>query len=78
MKTVWVKGLEPDQQERIKSAFKASTDIRLRLTEICNGKLSTAMSTNKNQYDGASWPYEQADAIGYRRALEEIISLLEN
>ena len=77
MKTTWVKGLEEDQHEKIRGAFKSSSEIRNRLTEICNEKISTAMSTHKTQYDGANWAYEQADAIGYRRALEEIISLLE-
>lgn len=77
MKSTWTKGLEGDQHERIRGAFKASADIRERLTTICNEKIATAMSTHKGQYDGASWAYEQADAIGYRRALEEIISLLE-
>lgn len=77
MKTIWTKGLDTEQQARMKSAFKSSTEVRERLSKICQEKVASAMSTNKNQYDGSSWPYEQADAIGYRRALEEIISLLE-
>lgn len=78
MKTTWTKGLEEDQQGRIKSAFKSSSEVRSRLTAICNDKIESVMSTHKNQYDGPNWAFEQADCIGYRRALEEIISLLEN
>lgn len=78
MKTTWFKGIEEDQHDRVRGAFKASSDIRSRLIELCNDKIDTAMTTHKNQYEGDSWAYQQADAIGYRRALEEIISLLEN
>ncbi len=77
MKTTWTKGLEPDQHDKIKGAFKSSAEVRARLTDICEDKIATAMSTHKSQYDSPSWPYEQADTVGYRRALEEIISLLD-
>lgn len=77
MKGTWTRGLEEDKHARIKSAFKSSTEVRNRLTEICNDKISSAMTTHKKQYDIAGWAYQQADAVGYRRALEEIISLLE-
>jgi len=77
MKSTWTKGIEEDQHERIRSAFKSSTEVRERLTTICEDKISTAMSTHKVQYNNENWAYAQADAIGYRRALEEIISLLE-
>ena len=78
MKTSWLKGVEEDQHEAVKKSFASSADIRARLTQLCEDKISAAMSTHKNQYLGNSWPYEQADCIGYRRALEEVISLLEN
>ena len=78
MKTTWIRGIEEDKHERIKGAFNSSSEIRNRLTEICNEKIASSLSTHKTQYDGPSWAYEQADAIGYRRALEEIISLLGN
>jgi len=35
------------------------------------------LSPNKAQYDSPNWAYQKADDIGYRRALEEIIGLLE-
>lgn len=78
MKTTWLKGVEVDNHDKVRDLFKSSTELRNRLVSICNDKISSAMTTHTNQYDGPSWPYEQADAIGYRRALEEIISLLEN
>lgn len=78
MKTTWLKGVEADQHDRVKSAFTSSSELRARLTKICEDKVYTIMSTHKSQYDSPNWAYAQADAIGYRRALEEIISLIEN
>lgn len=76
MKSTWTKGLEEDQHEGIRNAFNAASVVRSRLTEICIDKIDTIMTTHKRQYDSPAWAYEQADAVGYRRALEEIISLL--
>lgn len=77
MKTTWTKGVASQLEADIKSAFKSSTVIRARLSEICEDKLVSALTTNKAQYDNPNWCYQQADIIGYRRALEEIVSLLE-
>lgn len=77
MKTTWTKGVDSQLEADIKSAFKSSTVIRARLSEICEDKLVSALTTNKAQYDNPNWCYQQADIIGYRRALEEIVSLLE-
>lgn len=78
MKTVWTKGLDEQREADVKSAFKSATVVKKRLTEICEEKVLSALTTNKGQYDNPNWCYQQADIIGYRRALEEIVSLLEN
>lgn len=78
MKTVWTKGLDTQLEVDVKSAFKSSTVIRARLADLCSEKIDTSLSTNKAQYESPSWAYMQADGIGYRRAMEEVISLLEN
>jgi len=88
MQHSWTKGLDGDQKKDIESAFKSATVIRNRLTKICESKIKTSLSTNKAQYDSPNWAnkaqydspnwaYQKADDIGYRRALEEIIGLLE-
>jgi len=77
MKTTWTKGVDSQLEADIKSAFKSATVVRGRLTDICIEKIETALTTNKAQYDNPNWCYQQADIIGYRRALEEIVSLLE-
>lgn len=78
MKTTWTKGLDKQLEADVKSAFKSSTVVRGRLSDICQEKIASSLNTSKAQYDCPNWCYQQADFIGYRRALEEIISLLEN
>jgi len=78
MKTSWLQGLDEQGVKDIKSSFKASPRLRRRLTEICESKIDTSLSTTKKQYDNPNWAYMQADNLGYRRALEEIISLLSD
>jgi hypothetical protein len=78
MKSVWLKGLEPDAQKLLKGDFISSQVVRKRLVEIAEEKLDSSIkeSRNKANYESISWPYLQADCRGYERALQEIISLL--
>ena len=77
MKTTWTKGLDAQGEADVKASFKSSTVIRSRLSELCVEKAAASLTTNKDQYDCPNWCYQQADNVGYRRALNEIISLLE-
>lgn len=74
MKTVWTANAH--NKDEIKRAYGASTVIRKRLTEICKKKVDGGFVLTKDDYDTPNWQYRQADAVGYRRALEEVISLL--
>jgi len=80
MKTVWTQGLEGDAKQDIVSAFKAGTLIRERLSKMLEAKRSTAMKarTNIDDYESPSWAFKQADVVGYSRAIQEIINLLED
>jgi hypothetical protein len=80
MKTAIVKGLLGEAKEEMEREFKASALLRQRLQLLLNEKITSSHkeSMSKNAYEKASWPYEQADARGYERALTEIISLLES
>jgi hypothetical protein len=77
MKISWTKGLDEQGVADVQSSFKAGTRLRSRLIELCEGKAGSSLSTNKDQYESPNWCYQQADNVGYRRALTEIISLLE-
>ena len=79
MKTIWSKGLDPDQVKELKAEFIRFKPLRNRLQEICGEKEASCnkASINKDGYDCPNWAYKQADAVGYRRALHEIISLIK-
>ena len=79
MKTLILKGLDDDIKEEIKLSFASSTIIRRRLTELIKDKALTAdkSAQSKEGYDCPNWAYKQADTQGYKRALSEVLSLLE-
>lgn len=78
MKNSWIKGLDEQQKSDITSSYNASTLMRRRLIEILKDKSDTSNKTarSKTTYDNPNWAYLQADAVGYERALYEIIDLL--
>ncbi len=80
MKSTWVKGLDVEKTKRITEDYNASGGLRERLVEISKAKIDTSRSsiTSKDMYASPSWAYVQADAIGYERAINEIISLISN
>lgn len=80
MKTVWTKGLKDQEKEEMITSFSSSALIRKRLTALINEKITTnrKSSIGVDKYNSPGWAYLQADAVGYERALEEIISLIQN
>lgn len=78
MKSTWTKGLDAETVKRITSDFQASGGLRERLATISKAKADTLRSsiTSKDMYESPSWAYVQADAVGYERAINEIISLI--
>lgn len=76
MKTVWTAGKEKGEAERIEASFKACTVARERLVEICEKEIAGAYQLSRDQYNSPNWQMLQADSIGYRRALEKIISII--
>lgn len=79
MKTVWTKGLNLQEVDDIEKTYKASALLRKRLSKLLEDKRNTSVAarTSIEDYDSPSWSYKQADLVGYTRALNEIISLLE-
>lgn len=81
MKTVWTSGLRKGSQEEkdIRASYAESFIIRKRLAEILSSKFDAkvkgAMSNDK--FDSPSWSFLQAEAIGYSKALKEVISILD-
>lgn len=79
MKTVWFKGVSnKDQRLEIRQEYTKSLHTRLRLKELLEDKIEAARSSRRGSstYDSPNWALLQADAIGYERALYEVISLI--
>lgn len=73
-------GLTEDQTKEIVMSFKEAKFLRKRLREMLQGDIDSVRraSCQKANYDSPSWAHLQADAIGYERAMRELISLLED
>lgn len=80
MKSSITAGLEAQTAQEVKAAFIASKRLRDRLIVMLEAKveLSRKDARKKDAYQNSSWPYLQADAIGYERAVFELISLLSS
>ena len=80
MKASWINGLEPQLQQDVRGDFASSRVTRKRLTELLDDHIKTADKTalNKDGYDIPNWALKQADLIGYKRALNEIINLISD
>ena len=76
MKTTWTANAH--NKAELKQAYGASSVIRKRLSLICSKKIEGGFVLTKDDYNSHNWQYRQADAVGYRRALEEVISLLSD
>ena len=74
MKKTWTNGVS--NAEELEAAFKASKTIRKRLEEICQNKIENSYKLSRSENNCPNWDLLQADSVGYKRALEEIISLI--
>lgn len=79
MKTVWSKGLDDQGKKDIKVSFDKGAFLRERLSNILKEKSDDADKDGRSKegYDCPNWAYKQADMQGYKRALSEILSLLD-
>lgn len=78
MKISWTKGVDKELAIDIRQNFKESLVTRRRLTTLLEEKITASqkVSRSKAEYENPNWAYLQADARGYERALDEIISLI--
>lgn len=80
MKTVLTSGLNAQEAAEIVAAFRASAHLRERLSSIFLNKIESkrAAARSIDAYDSPGWAFMQADAVGYERALSEVISILSS
>lgn len=80
MKMSWINGLSEQEQLDVTQNFKESLVMRRRLKKLLLDLVEetrTQARANAN-YESPSWPYQQADKIGYERALFKALDLLED
>lgn len=70
----------PEQERELKQSFVAAHLLREKLGEVLVDKAVNAQrnSIGKEGYDCPNWAYKQADIVGYQRALNEIMNLLDD
>lgn len=77
MKTVWTQGLRnPTEKEEFEKIVYASKKVLDKLKDIVYNKINGVEKTSLQDYESPSWAYRQADINGYRRAMEEMLSIL--
>jgi hypothetical protein len=79
MKLNWIKGLSEQEKGEIKLLFSSNARLRAHIVKML---LEKKMSMHKKAtleiaYESPNWALKQADAVGYERAIQEIISLFE-
>jgi hypothetical protein len=79
LKTEWYKGVR-DENDRVALAAeilssRPTLELLRSLLEDRVAALDTA-HTKKTNYDSPSWAYAQADYVGAKRTLQEIIELV--
>lgn len=79
MKTQWTKGLEADAKAEMKLHYNGSVQLRKRLGVLLNEKIDAKNREmmKDDAYDNPSWAFLMADSQGYKRAISEILSLIE-
>lgn len=78
MKQSWIQGLDADRATQISRDYVGAATLRKRMEDLLTLKIkaSNAVTRKREAYETANWPYLQADAIGYERALLEVISII--
>jgi hypothetical protein len=75
MKAVWFKECKTkEDKDSVRQTILSNRESLLRLESILESLLKeTPTSTD---YDSPSWAYKQADRIGYNRALNQVLDII--
>ena len=81
MKSAWFAGATSEEEKhRRRSIVAGSMDLVQLLAELLQKKLEekNKLALAKRDYDSPSWALLQADSVGERRALADLIDMLQN
>lgn len=78
MKIAITKGLNEQESDEMRQAFAHAVYLRKRVIKLLNEKITVnnKATRTKDAYGIANWAFLQADAVGYERAMQEVIGLL--
>lgn len=78
MKRSLTASLSPSDASIVEGEYLGSPTLRKRLVELLikRQELIRKQRLNENTYDSPNWMALQADAVGYQRALDEVILLI--
>ncbi len=75
MKSHWFKECKSkEDKEKVKQVLFSNRESLLRLESILESMLKETPSSA--DYDSPSWAYKQADRIGYNRALNQVLDII--
>ena len=74
MQEIWFNGTNKEAREKVKQDIALAHNAFKRLSNILRSKLKENLVQD---YNKASWPFNQADNLGYNRALTEVLKLME-
>lgn len=75
----WTAGLSPEEEKELVKHLKGCSMVFERLSSILDQRVkgSVDKQLSSNLYELPNWALVQADAIGYQRALKEVITLIK-
>lgn len=76
MKSVWFQDLKGQEAEDFKKSVLGSKKVLDKLSKIVYTMIKDGEKSVTNDYDSPAWAFKQADAIGYKRALQRVIEVL--
>ncbi|NOQ73235.1 MAG: hypothetical protein GQ574_14605 [Crocinitomix sp.] len=78
MKSKLTKGVPQDEKKEIRASFLEALQFRKRLTIVLEDEIKTLQTSMRAEanFDSPNWAYIQADRVAQTKALERVISLI--
>ena len=80
MNSFYAKNLSEQDKADLKEVYSSCARFRQILSNALNtySLKEYEKSLSKSGYDSPNWSHNQADSIGYRRALKEVVDFLKD
>jgi hypothetical protein len=75
----WTAGLKPEEVNELVKQLEGAQPIWERLSSILDQRVKASVDKQLSfsTYESPNWAYVQADAVGYQRAIKEILELIK-